>query len=78
MHTVDSSKLDGKTLKDMFASGDREQFARNLLTPIVEKETSKREVIHNLTTEQMTNSVKVVLEEIGDTLAGDGHDLSFA
>lgn len=71
-------KLDGKTLKDMFASGDREQFARNLLTPIVEKETSKREVIHNLTTEQMTNSVKVVLEEIGDTLAADGHDLSFA
>ena len=71
-------KLDGKKLKDMFASSDRKQFARNLLTPIIESETAKREMIHNLTTEQMTNSVKTVLEEIGDTLIAEGHNISFA
>lgn len=70
-------KLDGKTLKDMFASSDREKFARDILAPIIEKETSKREIIHKLTTEQMTNSVKAILEEIEDTLAEDDHDFSF-
>ena len=35
-------KLDGETLKDMYASSDREKkFARNLLTPIIERETAK-------------------------------------
>lgn len=71
-------KLDGKTLKDMFASSDREQFARNMLTPIIEKETAKRKNIQNLSTEQMINSVKTVLEEINDTMAADGQDIVFA
>lgn len=59
-------KLDGKILKDMFANNDRKRFARNMITPIIEKEISKREIIHNLSTEQMINSVKTVLEEIND------------
>lgn len=71
-------KLDGKTLKDMFASSDRERFARNMFIPIIEKETAKREIIHNLSTEQMINSVKIVLEEINDILVEDGQDIVFA
>ena len=61
-------KLRGKTLKDMFASSDREQFARDMLTPIIEEETAKREMIYNLSAEQMTNSIKTVLIEISHTL----------
>ena len=72
--TVDSlkDKLDGKTLKDMFASDSRSTFARNLLTPIIENQTSRRQVVHTLTSEQMTNSVRIVLEEIADTIVADG------
>lgn len=68
-------KLDGKILKDMFASNDRKQFARNMLTSIIETETAKREIIHNLSTEQMINSIKTVLEEINDTLVTEGQDI---
>lgn len=68
-------KLDGKTLKAMFASSDRKQFARNMLIPIIENEIVKREIIHNLSTEQMINSIKLVLEEIGDTLVEDGQNI---
>lgn len=71
-------KLDGKILKDMFASSDRKEFARNMLIPIIEKETAKRKIIYNLSTEQMINSVKIVLEEINDTLAEDGQGIVFA
>lgn len=71
-------KLDGKTLKNMFACSDRQQFARDILTPIIEKETAKREIIHSLSTEQMINSVRTVLEEISDTIVLDKHDTAFA
>lgn len=71
-------KLDGKILKDMFASSDRKQFARNMLTPIIEKETAKRKIIYTLSTEQMINGVKTVLEEISNTLVADGQDSIFA
>lgn len=70
--------LDGKMLKNMFASSDRKQFARNMLVPIIEKEVSKREIIHELSTEQMVNCVKVVLEEINDTMIEDNGDTAFA
>jgi hypothetical protein len=78
--TVDKLKdeLDGKMLKDMFASSDRKKFARELLTPIIEKETSKREVIHALSEEQMINSVKLVLEEIGDSLGAEENNVVLA
>lgn len=71
-------KLDGKILKDMFASSDRKEFARNMLILIIEKETAKRKIIYHLSTEQMINSVKIVLEEINDTLAEDGQGIAFA
>ena len=59
-------KLDGKVLKNMFSSSDRKGFARKLLTPIIEAETAKREVIHNLSSEQMVSSLRTVLEEINN------------
>ena len=71
-------KLDGKVLKDMFASSDRKEFARKLLTPIIETETSKREVIHNLSSEQMIDSIRSVLEEINDTYEADKNSAALA
>lgn len=70
--------LDGKMLKNMFASSDRKQFARNMLVPIIEKEVLKREIIHEPSTEQMINCVKAVLEEIDDTMIEDNGDNAFA
>lgn len=67
-------KLDGNVLKDMFASDDRKQFARDMLTPIIEKETAKREVIHSLSSEQMIHGIRTVLEEINDAYVADEND----
>ena len=64
-------KLNGKTLKNMYASSDRRAFARELLTPIIERETACRPVIHALTQNQMIGSIRQVLEEISDTINGD-------
>ena len=71
-------KLDGKVLKDMFASSDRKEFVRKLLTPIIETETAKREVIHNLSSEQMITSIRTVLEEINDAYEADENNTVFA
>ncbi|MCC8049886.1 MAG: hypothetical protein LIP10_04400 [Clostridiales bacterium] len=70
-------ELDGKKLKDMFASQNRRKFARILLTPIIENEVAKRNVVYSPTTEQMKNSLELVLNEIYDETSSDGH-LSFA
>ena len=70
--------LDGKMLKNMFASDDRRQFARDMLIPIIEKEVSKREIIREPSTEQMINCVKAVLEEINDTMVDDDYGTAFA
>ncbi|WP_330582350.1 hypothetical protein, partial [Paraclostridium sordellii] len=66
--SVDSLKeiLDGKMLKDMYASSDRLKFAQDLLLPIIEKEVSKREIIKEPTYLQMQEGLKEVLEEIYD------------
>ena len=58
--------LDGGTLKEMYSCSDREEFAVNLLTPIIEDEVALRRVIHMPTNEQMTWGVRNVLEEISD------------
>lgn len=60
-------KLDGKLLKDMFASNDRKNFARNLLIPIIESEVSKRQTITLPSNEQMVNSLREILEDISET-----------
>lgn len=61
-------KLDGKMLKDMFASKDRKEYARKLLIPIIENETKKRKHIAAVSDEQITQSLKEVLENISDSV----------
>lgn len=61
-----SEKLTGKVLKDMFACEDRASFARDLITPIVEKRVSQRESIKLPSNEQMIDSLRDILEEIAD------------
>ena len=58
--------LTGKVLKDMFACEDRASFARDLITPIVEKRVSQRESIKLPSNEQMIDSLRDILEEIAD------------
>jgi hypothetical protein len=65
-------KLEGKMLKDMYASHNRKQFARDLLTPIIEKETACRPVVHAPTQQQMVASMREVLDEIADGMETDG------
>lgn len=60
-------KLDGKLLKDMFASNNRKEFARNILIPIVEAETQKRKHIEAVSDERIALSLKEVLEDISDS-----------
>ena len=59
-------------------SSDRKEFVRKLLTPIIETETAKREVIHNLSSEQMITSIRTVLEEINDAYEADENNTVFA
>lgn len=61
-----SEQLDGTLLKDMFASDDREEFARSILVPIVENEIKKRKHIGTVSDEVMLDSLKMVLEEISE------------
>lgn len=61
-----SDILDGILLKDMFASSDRRVYAREMLIPIVERETKKRKHVIALTDAQMMMGLREVLEEISD------------
>lgn len=63
-----SRKLDGKMLKDMFASSNRKKFARQLLEPLIEKEIKKRKRIRAVSDKQMAKGLKEVLEEISDSI----------
>ncbi len=63
-------KLDGKLLKDMFASEDRKKFAREILVPIIENETRKRKHISAVSNSQMAISLRKVLEGIADDVEG--------
>ena len=64
--------LDGKKLKDMFASDDRRKYARDMLVPLIENEVKKRKKIQALTDEQMAGSLRSVLEEIADAVETNG------
>lgn len=67
---IDSLKddLTGSTLKDMFASSDRVNFAKNLLINHIENEVKKRKKIDIPSSFEMQNSLKKVLEDISDEL----------
>lgn len=57
-------RLDGKKLKEMFASSDRQGYAQNMLVPLIEKEVSKRKHIVLPTDEQMLVVVREIIEDI--------------
>lgn len=59
-------KLSGSVLKDMFASNDRIEFARNLLESHFEYEASNRKFIELPSQEQFQFGLKEVLEDIAD------------
>lgn len=48
----------------MFASNSKGNFARNLLTDIIEEETKSREYIHLPTKDKMVKGLKLALESI--------------
>lgn len=60
-------ELTGDILKDMFACNDRKSFARNLITPIVEKIVSQREMVKLPSKEEMAEGIRMILEEIVDS-----------
>ena len=53
-------------LKDMYASDNRKEFAKQLLTPLVEIVISQRKHIPELTLNEMQSGLKLLLEEIAD------------
>lgn len=59
-------RLDGKVLKNMYASSDRRVFARNLLTPIIEQEVAYRPRIANISDGQIVACLRDVFEEMAD------------
>lgn len=59
-------KLTGGFLKDMFASSNREVFAKNILEPLVEEEVKNRKVIKIPSDVEMSKGLRVVLEELSD------------
>ena len=60
------TELTGGTLKDMFASSDRNGFADGLLQPKIESIVKKREVIRLPSAQQMNDGLRQVLEDIAD------------
>ena len=58
--------LDGKKLKDMFASKDRMQYASDFLKPLIEQQVVKRHHISLPSDEEMRTALRVVLESIAD------------
>lgn len=62
-------KLTGKLLKDMFASSDRNRFAKNILEPLVEDEAKKRKRIQIPTDLQLAKGLREVLEDLSDAQA---------
>ena len=58
--------LTGSALKDMFADDDKEEFARDLIIPHIEKIVKKRKKIKLPTEKQMCEELKNILEEIAD------------
>lgn len=66
--TVDymSKNISGKELKDMYASDDREYYAKMLILPYVEQKVLHREHIKDITAERLQEGLRMVLENIGD------------
>jgi hypothetical protein len=63
--------LTGSTLKEMYSSSSRKEFARNLLINHVESEISKRQKIVIPSNEVFAKALKNVLEEMSDSMPGN-------
>lgn len=61
-------KLNGKILKNMYASDNRDEFARELLKSIIEKQVAMRPKIPALSIEEMLYGIRTALEEISDEI----------
>lgn len=64
--TVDklSEQLDGKFLQEMYASKDRKNHIGEIIKPLIENETKRREKIPALSEEKMTDALKELLEDM--------------
>jgi len=58
------SFLTGKILRNMYASDDKKQFARSMMEPICEVVAKEREHIALPPSDEMTNALREVLEEM--------------
>ena len=57
-------RLDGETLKEMYASTDRTDFAKKLMTPLFDNTVAKREKIKMPTVEEARHEFKKELEGV--------------
>lgn len=57
----------GKDLKDMYASDNREYYARMLILPYVERKVSRREHINGMDAKGLQRGLRMVLEGISDS-----------
>lgn len=64
--------ITASTLKDMFASSNRNKFADDLLIPKIEEVTFSRKHITLPTMDEMQNGLRIVLEEIADQEEANG------
>ena len=58
------SSLTAKTLKDMYASNDRQTFARKLLLPLFKTVEKERKPIHIPNAKYWQKSMELVLEQL--------------
>lgn len=65
--TYIGENITGKDLKDMYASGNREYYAKMLILPYIEKKTVGRKKIEILTQGKLQHGLKLVLENIADS-----------
>lgn len=63
-----AEKINGKNLMDMFATSDKDGFARDMITPIIENEVSKREPIKEILDDEMFFALKSLLEDFADNM----------
>lgn len=64
------SVLTGGLLKDMYASSDRDTFAREMLEPLFMEELQERPYIKLPSSQQMQYGLRLALEDIADQAAG--------
>jgi len=69
-----SKNISGRELKDMYASDDREYYAKMLILPYVEQKILQREHIKDITAERLQEGLCMALENIGDS---EEYDNSF-